>query len=394
VDDTVQEDAAIAAKIKNFQSMVVEDYLSNFGFDEFDQVIGYNTIAMDTVDDVYAQHRESGLGDLIADSYRYAVEQAEGEDGEPITLAITATGVIRDSFPQGDITVAGAFNVSSLGIGTDGLAGYPLVCAYLTGAELKAVCEVDASVTGLMPAAQLHISGLTFTWNPHRMIFNRVSSVEILNEDGSTEALVDDQLYRVITGLYCAQMLSAVKAESFGILSITPKYADGTPITDFDDCILYDQEGNELKEWYALATYIQSFPNQTIPASYDNSVCTTRKIQSNSLSPAALLTGINRLTVGILCLALGLILLLVLLIRMLVRRLVRGGRYGRGDHYGGQTHSRPSAFRRRYGKGYQPAQTHRRRRKVSRRKYGKFDYHGHTQPQDDQAPQDEGEIES
>ncbi len=348
VDETVEEDATLAAQIEVYKNQVAENYLSYFGFDGFDHVIGANSNEFDSVDDLYAEHLESGLGDLIADSYLYAVQETEGEDGEPVTLALTACGVIRDTFSTGDITVSDVFNVSSLGVGLDGLAGYPLVSAYLTGAEIKAVCEVDASVTSLMPAAQLHLSGITFTWNPHRLIFNKVASVSILNEDGSLEALENDKLYRVVTGLYCAQMLSAVKAQSFGLLSITPKYADGTPITDFDDCILYDQDGNEIKEWYALASYIQSFSDGEIPEDYAASASTDRKIQSNSWTPVALLRGANRLTIAALCIVLVLILLLALLLRWIVRRIFQKNRYVK---YAGTgpipSHSRPVASARR-----------------------------------------------
>ncbi len=319
VDETVEEDPEIAALIADYKEYVVEDYLSAFGYEDFDQVIGTNSVVFDSVDDIYDYHRESGLGDLIADSYLYAVAQAEGEDGVPVTLALTATGVIRDSFSLGDITVADVFNVSSLGIGTDGLAGYPLVEAYLTGKEIKTACEVDASIQPMMNSAQLHIAGITFTWNNHRMFLNKVSSVNIVGADGTLEDLEDDQLYRVVTGLYCAQMLSAVKAQSFGLLTLTPKYADGTEITDFDDCILHDRNGNEIKEWYALATYIQSFGEGGIPDTYANENSTTRKIQADSWSPVALLKNANWITMVVLLLIVVVLLLIVLIICLIVR---------------------------------------------------------------------------
>ena len=46
------------------------------------------------------QNTERRVGNLISDSYIYAVKQAEGEDYEPVDLAVVATGVIRDSFPK------------------------------------------------------------------------------------------------------------------------------------------------------------------------------------------------------------------------------------------------------------------------------------------------------
>ena len=46
-------------------------------------------------------------------------------------------------------------------------------------------------------------------------------------------------------------MLGTVKSKSMGLLSLEPKQANGTPVTDFADCILCDANGNELKEWVA-----------------------------------------------------------------------------------------------------------------------------------------------
>lgn len=71
----------------------------------------------------------------------------------------------------------------------------------------------------------------------------------------------DDQLYRVVTGMYSAQMLGTIQERSFGLLSIEPKDENGQPVTDFTQRIIYDQYGNEVKEWYALAWPIYS-PSQ------------------------------------------------------------------------------------------------------------------------------------
>jgi hypothetical protein len=89
---------------------------------------------------------------------------------------VVPSGTIRGTFLKGNITVADAFAVSSLGIGPDKKAGYPLISVYLTGRELKTACEVDASVAPLMKPAQLYIAGMTYTFNPHRLMFNKVTS--------------------------------------------------------------------------------------------------------------------------------------------------------------------------------------------------------------------------
>ena len=183
-----------------------------------------------------------------------------------------------------DVTVSNAFEVSSLGSGADGSPGYPLISVWITGRELKDAFEVDASVTGLMPAAQIYGAGMTWTWNPYRMLLNRVNDCAQVLPDGSTVPLEDDKLYRVVTGLYTGQMLGTVNDQSFGILTITPKDAQGNEVTDFEDQIIYTANGSELKEWYALASYLRSMG--TVDSRY--AAPEGRKVEEASLNPVSL----------------------------------------------------------------------------------------------------------
>ena len=107
----------------------------------------------------------------MADAFLWAARELAAEDPGVPTVAVTADGVLRADLPAGDITVSQAFDVLSMGVGEDGTSGFPLVTCYLTGKELRAAAEVDASVTPIMPAAQLYMSGMVYTFNPHRMFF-------------------------------------------------------------------------------------------------------------------------------------------------------------------------------------------------------------------------------
>ena len=104
------------------------------------------------------------------------------------------------------------------------------------------------SISPIMTTAQLYPSGLRWTYNPNRMLLNRVTDVELVTnvpytEEKKTEEVKDDQLYRVVAGLYSAQMLGAVEDSSMGLLKITPKDKNGEVITDFEDHIIHDQNG-------------------------------------------------------------------------------------------------------------------------------------------------------
>lgn len=316
IDSSLEASEAMEVQMEYYKDLVEESYLMQFGGLTFDQVLVNNPYSFDSVDDLYAQHRESTLGNLIADSYRWAVQQAEGADAVPVDLALTASGVIRESLPVGELTASDVFNVSSLGIGADGVPGYPLVSVWITGEDLKNALEVDASVTSLMPAAQLYISGVSYTFNPHRMLFNRVTQCAQILEDGSQVPIQDDKLYRVVTGLYCGQMLGAVNEKSFGILSITPRDAQGNAITDLEAYILHDENGNEIKEWYALASYLEDMG--TISPEYSSP--DGRKTVDDSWSLTHLLSNPNGITLAVLAIVVVLILVVVLLVRRCVRR--------------------------------------------------------------------------
>lgn len=147
-------------------------------------------------------------------------------------------------------------------MGADKTSGYPLISVYLYGKELKTACEVDASISPIMTSAQLYMSGISFSFNPNRFVLNKVTDVQLQKKDGRYEEIDDKKLYRVIAGLYSAQMLSAVGEKSHGILSVVPKTKDGEPISDFEAQIIIDNssgQSTEVKEWLAVAQYLKSF---------------------------------------------------------------------------------------------------------------------------------------
>lgn len=327
MDESVEKDVDIAEEVEAYKEAIDAEYLNQFGYTA-NQVIAKNTVSFTQMSEFGKVLEEDSLGNLIADSYVYAVREAEGDDYEPIALAVTANGVVRDTFQTGEITVSDAFNVSALGIGADGIVGYPLVSVYLTGAELKVVAEIDASVSSLMSAAQLYPSGMRWVYNPNRLILNRVTEVGLtpaaFEETGiiyqnDMEEIDDDKLYRVVSGLYSAQMLGAVEGKSKGILSVTPKDAEGNVITDFEAHIIHDQAGNEVKEWYALASYIDSFPENeegisVIPKRYSKTE--GRKLEQASKNPIQLLKNPNKIAMVVYAAIVVLLLVIVLIIRV------------------------------------------------------------------------------
>jgi len=311
VDENVAEDAEIAAMVEDFKADVEKNYLSKYGM-SFDEVLVNNSYKFDTVSEVYATQHESTLCNIFSDAYKWAVEKTTGE---PVDMAVTAAGVIRETLPIGDVTVSDVFNAASLGVGTEG----ELVSVYLTGKELKSVMEIDASVQPLMSNAQLFASGVEYSFNTNRMLFNKVDYAMLRKADGGLEEIDDNKLYRVVTGMYCGEMLGSVEETSFGLISIVPKDKDGNPIDmeNLADYVVKDTNGVPVKEWYAIAAYLKEMGGQM-----DSHYADTdgRKVVYSSLNPTKLFNNANKFTYILLAVIATIILVIFLIVRAVLKR--------------------------------------------------------------------------
>lgn len=329
MDDSYTEDESAQKKIEQLGQNIDREYLEQFGYTK-DQVLSYNPWQFTAVNGLGSVLQEETLGNLLADSYLYTVNGSDTGDENPAAVAIVPSGCIRDTFHKDtDVTVSDAFQTLSLGIGPDGVPGYPLVSIYLTGEELKIIAEVDASISPIMTTAQLYTSGVSYTLNPNRLILNKVTDVSLQDMDGEREELQDEKLYRVVADLYSGQMLGAVSAKSYGILSITPKDAQGNeiPMDRLEDYIVH-RNGQELKAWVCVADYLDSFEKTNgrseIPEYYSKTQ--GRKIIDNDSSLGALIKNPNKIAVVIIFIAAGIVLFLAAMIVVTVKLVRHRGR--------------------------------------------------------------------
>lgn len=327
VTDEVESDQATQERIDELMKTVDTNYLSHFGYTK-DQVLAENDIEFNDLEEMSSRHEELNLGDIMSDAYVYAVENSEDYDGTPVDIAVVPSGTVRDTYTKGDITVEQVYNSFSLGIGKDGLAGYPLISAYLTGKELKLVAEVDASVSDFMTIARLYCSGMNFTYNPHRLILNKVTDC-YLTKDGDREEIQDDKLYRVVTDLYTGQMLGSVIDVSHGLLSIVPKDKNGEPIENLEDHAIMEGK-TELKAWDAIARYMQSFDDTDGDgiANVSEYYASTheRKVVDDSRNIIDLVKHPNRfaaMIIGVVLIVIVLIAGIVLVIRKIAKRILK-----------------------------------------------------------------------
>ena len=151
------------------------------------------------------------------------------------------------------------------------------------------------------------------------MIFNKVDYAMLRNDDGTLSEIRDDQLYHIVAGMYMGQMLGSAEETSMGILTITPRDEAGTPIAveDLVNYVVKDENGNPVKEWYAIATYLDGMGGEMDPR-YEKP--DGRKNVYAGLSPVSLLRNANIFTYAVLALVVILLAVIALVVVKIVKR--------------------------------------------------------------------------
>lgn len=323
----IPDNKLIAAEIEKYKAIVNKNFLAAYHL-SFDQVISNSDFDMESLNSAYQNPREMGLGNMITDAYRFAIKKTEGRNNEYINMAIEPLGLIRDSFRKGPITVANVFQVLSLGMGMDGVAGYPLVAFYISGKELKDVLEVHTTVAPLKKiGAHLQVSGVKFSYNPHRIFFDRVTKVLVQDKTGEYIPLDPQRLYRVCANLYTAEMVNYVVRVTHGLLNVKPKDKNGLALPDLKKAIIYvdkkSPKPEELKEWLALTEYMSSFKSEKgipqIPRQYMKPE--GRYKVEPSWNPVLLIANGNAITYGALVIGIILLSILILIILYIVKKV-------------------------------------------------------------------------
>lgn len=273
INSAIKGDAAIQQTIEGFKQKINKDFLAGFGL-KYDQTIAQ------TNRDLIMDKEESPLGNMIADSMRWYINKYDADVNNPsslVAVSLESNGVIRDSLlmgKTGKITVGDLFRTIPLGIGTDDTMGYPLITFYLYGYELKRTLEILTSIEPLKGNSFfLQISGLRFTYNPHRVIFDRVTSIEMGSEESGYRPLnyskSNRKLYRVAANIYNATFLKVVGSYTNHLLDIFPKDKKGNQIKRLSNLRVDADKTRagiqELKQWQGVMEYVQSFKQANNP---------------------------------------------------------------------------------------------------------------------------------
>lgn len=336
INDSIGGDARITAMISGFEDRINEEVLAGEGF-EFREIIARTPFKLEIVED------ECNLGNLIADSIRWYINKYDSDLDDPankVEVGVISNGVIRDDIEigrTGDVAVCDVFRAIPLGIGFNDRAsmGYPLITFYIYPSEMKKALEILTSVYPLKGGDYyLQVSGVKFSYNPNRMIFDRVTEIWLGAEENGYSLLdyskSNKRLIRVAADIYNATFLKVVGNFTWHFLDIVPKDRVGNPVDDLRSVrVDADKQApgiQELKEYAGVLEYVRSFPDITgdgvpdIPEKYRGKL--GRQLVEASWNPFKLLKRGTHVT-WIACGAIFIVLLIVILIIGLARHVIR-----------------------------------------------------------------------
>ncbi len=336
VDDTIPGDASVQRVIDQHISIIEKNILSPYKF-------GYAMKIAQTAFDIEYEEKakEYPLGNLIADALRWYANKHAYDEKDPetkVVAAIESSGIIRNALSKGktgNIAVCDIFKTFPLGIGftdDDDLIGYPIVTVYVTAEEIKKALEVLTTVAPLKGNSYfLQVSGLKFTYNPRRMLFDRVTGIWLGDEKSGYKPLDfssnNTKLYRIAANIYNATFLKIIGRFTSGILTIVPKDRHGNPIDDLNKVII-DRDPNTpgiqgLREWAGIIEFMKTFPDAdgdgipNVPEIYRETL--GRIVAQPSINPFALLRGGSWLTWS----AFGVIIIITALLTGVIFLVVR-----------------------------------------------------------------------
>ncbi len=270
VDDQTLGAEDIHREVERLKRRIDEEVLAPFGL-TFDQPLAATAFDLPFGRGLVA---DSPLGPLVADSIRWGVGRGGRAEGEaPVQIGLTTAGFLRDSILRGETGVQGAsdlFRIVPIGIGTvDDRSGYPLVRVYVTPKELRGVLEV-LSVAWRLKGSRYYpyLSGVRFRYNPNRLPFDRVFSIELENADGTFRPLdprAEEPLIGVAFNAFVYGNMEIASEISGGLVAIEPKNARGEPLESLEDALVdLDPERpgiQENKVWASFLAYVQQLPD-------------------------------------------------------------------------------------------------------------------------------------
>jgi 2',3'-cyclic-nucleotide 2'-phosphodiesterase (5'-nucleotidase family) len=262
INDTIPEFLPVQDIIENAPTSygtALNAVLAGFGLPPYNTTIAYSSTGVPTYGEPFSPapysivSGETPIGDLVADADRWMVSTTLGSY---VDFAFLPSGVIRNEFAPGYISLYDAISVVPLGgVPYSGpYYGWLMTSFYLNGSEVKNAMEFTLYEGGDYFE---QVSGLKLTYDPALAPPGNLLSIEQVFSNGTSAPINDNQLYRVCVNLEAALIIPQV-GTIVPSLAISPRYSNGTVINTSNPAFYVSQilVGTGIPEWLSLVQYL------------------------------------------------------------------------------------------------------------------------------------------
>lgn len=197
-----------------------------------------------TVEQSNASSEHTAAGTALAASVRSAVSEQNSQPIDIVALFLSQQTTLENNSSYEEET---------------------LYSFYLTGKELTYLAE--GAVTTVSKDSSLYLDGLNFTYHKNRLPFNRVT--ELTSTSGME--ILDHQLYHIISTEDIFALFHYISYRSIGIMSIYPKDATGSLLSDYQEVVL-----TKAGTPFTLHTALSLCETSSLSVSSQASVVTTQ----------------------------------------------------------------------------------------------------------------------
>ena len=254
VNKTDNYSASIDAKATGFLHMMNQNFLKKSGYSNSSSV-AVNSIEFDDIRENYTEFGNNNMADLVTDSYVRALHYVT--DNYSFAIGITDKATVGDALPRGSVTVRDIVEAVGYNSGYDGGPGASLLGLYMTGKDLRMLCEYDASIArDNYPEEHLFFSGLKYTYSDKRPYLNKVIDVYVEEAQGYWVPVTNSKYYHVVLNREITERKTKMKERSDGWLDINFYHSNHILMTQFETAVL-QVDKREFKAWRGMCMELE-----------------------------------------------------------------------------------------------------------------------------------------
>ncbi|MCR4950666.1 MAG: 5'-nucleotidase C-terminal domain-containing protein [Solobacterium sp.] len=236
----VEPHGSVNEKIRSYQEDISALVFAPYGY-TWGTPVAYMTVPMTD------KPKEGVISDFLADAYQNSYNRAN-DDAKPVLSILPGkTGMIEYT---GTVTINDLY--TALG------ASSPLVRVYISGRDLRTLCEMDYQMFEKGEESSLHFGKMRYMYSLKRFPTNRVEDVNVEAVKGYFIPLDEKKMYPVVTDLSLPDEIARMKEKSGLNADVTLCDKSGTPLTDLSTQII-TADGRTVYPWTAAAAYLKTF---------------------------------------------------------------------------------------------------------------------------------------